>query len=112
VADQSTHLSILSVEDIFYRHCPTAGSSKWSVRFSSQNAACARSVRKVSSHVEYLENRSRDQDVTWQPVRDLTAHRSTTLRLESRCALRLRYVDLVVGIEVAVVVWCCFTVFI
>ena len=34
-----------------------------------------RSVRKVSSHSEYLENRSRDLDVTWQPVRgDLTVH--------------------------------------
>jgi hypothetical protein len=26
---------------------------------------------------------------------------------ESRCALRLRYVDLVVSIEAAVEVWCC-----
>ena len=34
-----------------------------------------RAVRKVSSHFEYLENRSRGLDVTWQPVRgDLTAH--------------------------------------
>ena len=33
----------------------------------------ARAVRKVSSHFEYLENWSRDLDVTWQPVReDLT----------------------------------------
>jgi len=33
------------------------------------------SVRKVSSHYEYLENRSRSLDVTWQPVRgDLTVH--------------------------------------
>ena len=32
-------------------------------------------VRKVSSHFEYLENRSHGLDVTWQPVRgDLTAH--------------------------------------
>jgi hypothetical protein len=28
-----------------------------------------RAVRKVSVHFEYLENRSRDLDVTWQPVR-------------------------------------------
>jgi hypothetical protein len=34
-----------------------------------------------------------------------------TVRSESRCALRLRYVDLVVSIEVAVEVCCCFTVF-
>jgi hypothetical protein len=33
-----------------------------------------------------------------------------TLRSESRCALRLRYVDLVVSIEGAVEVCCCFTV--
>ena len=35
----------------------------------------SRSVRKVSSHFEYLENRLRGLDVTWQPVRgDLTVH--------------------------------------
>ena len=34
-----------------------------------------RGVRKVSGHFEYLENRSRGLDVTWQPVRgDLTVH--------------------------------------
>jgi hypothetical protein len=34
-----------------------------------------RSVRKVSSHFEYLENRLRGLVVTWQPVRgDLTVH--------------------------------------
>jgi hypothetical protein len=33
-----------------------------------------------------------------------------TVRSESRCALRLRYVDLVVSIGVAVEVCCCFTV--
>jgi hypothetical protein len=34
------------------------------------------------------------------------------VRSESRCALRLRYVDLVVSIEVAVEVCCPFSVFI
>jgi hypothetical protein len=34
-----------------------------------------------------------------------------TVRSESRYALRLRHVDLVVSIEVAVEVCCCFTVF-
>jgi hypothetical protein len=34
-----------------------------------------------------------------------------TARSESRCALRLRYVDLVVIIYVAVEVCCCFTIF-
>jgi hypothetical protein len=34
-----------------------------------------RPVQNVSSHFEYLEKRSRDLDVIWQPVRgDLTAH--------------------------------------
>ena len=34
-----------------------------------------RAVRKVSGHFEYLENRSRGLDVTWQPVRgDLTVY--------------------------------------
>jgi hypothetical protein len=36
---------------------------------------------------------------------------ASTVRSESRCAFRLRYVDLVVSIEVAVEVCCCFTVF-
>jgi hypothetical protein len=35
----------------------------------------------------------------------------STVRSESRCALMLRYVDLVVGVEVAVEVICYFTVF-
>jgi hypothetical protein len=34
-----------------------------------------------------------------------------TVRSESRCILRLRYVDLVASIEVVVEVCCCFTVF-
>jgi hypothetical protein len=37
--------------------------------------------------------------------------RECTVRSESRCALRLRYVDLVVSIEVAVEVCCCLSVF-
>jgi hypothetical protein len=37
--------------------------------------------------------------------------RVTTVRSKSRCALRLRYVDLLVRIEVAVEVCCCLTVF-
>jgi hypothetical protein len=35
----------------------------------------------------------------------------STVRSESRCALRLRYVDLVVSNEVAVKVCCCSTAF-
>ena len=38
-------------------------------------ATYTRSVQKVSSHFEYLENRLHGLDVTWQPVRgDLTVH--------------------------------------
>jgi hypothetical protein len=37
--------------------------------------------------------------------------RSSTVLSESRCALWLPYVDLVVSFEVAVEVCCCFTVF-
>jgi hypothetical protein len=33
-----------------------------------------------------------------------------TVRSESRCALRLWYVDLVISVEVSVEVCCCFTV--
>jgi len=34
-----------------------------------------RTVRKESNHFEYLENRSRGFNVTWQPIRgDLTVH--------------------------------------
>ena len=34
-----------------------------------------RAVRKLSSHFEYLDNRSRGFHVAWQPVRrDITAH--------------------------------------
>jgi hypothetical protein len=36
---------------------------------------------------------------------------NNTVRSESPCALRLRYVDLVVSIEVAVEMCCCVTVF-
>jgi hypothetical protein len=36
---------------------------------------------------------------------------TNTVRSGSRCALRLRYVDLVVSIEVAVEVGCCCNVF-
>jgi len=51
-----------------------------------------RDVRKVSSHFEYLENRSSGLDVTWQPVRDLTAHPLS--RGASQSAVRLRWLSL------------------
>jgi hypothetical protein len=38
-------------------------------------------------------------------------HATYRVRSESRCALRLRYVDLVVSISFAFEVCCCFTVF-
>ena len=64
-------------------------------RSSSQNAACTRSVRKVSGHFEYIEYRSRGPGVTWQPVTgDLCASkyievlrrlRDTVRRKDSSC---------------------------
>jgi hypothetical protein len=42
---------------------------------------------------------------------DSQPYEDATVRSESRCALRLRYVGLVVSIEVAVAVCCCLTVF-
>jgi hypothetical protein len=49
------------------------------------------------------------QDVKW-PGSEINYPVSTVLS-ESRCALRSQYVDLVVSIEIAVEVCCCFTVF-
>jgi hypothetical protein len=48
---------------------------------------------------------------TFNSNRLVVAVAKNTVRSESRCALRLRYVDLVVSIEVFVEVCCCFTVF-
>ena len=46
-----------------------------SARFSKSAFDYTRPVRKVSSHFEYLENRWRGLDVTWQPVRsEITVH--------------------------------------
>jgi hypothetical protein len=45
------------------------------------------------------------------PFMDPVPSKYDTVRSESHCALRLRYVDLVVSIEVAVKVCCCFSVF-
>jgi len=47
------------------------------VRADTFHNSCANTwaVRKVSVHFEYLENRSRGLDVTWQPIRgDLAVH--------------------------------------
>jgi hypothetical protein len=43
--------------------------------------------------------------------KDERTNASSTVHMESRYALRLRYVDLVVSVEVAVEVCCCFAVF-
>ena len=54
-----------------------------------------RSVRKVSSHFEYLENRPRGLDLTWQPVRgDLTAHPWILTRGASQSVVRRRWLSL------------------
>jgi hypothetical protein len=43
-------------------------------------------------------------------LRELFPSQNTVLS-ESRCALRLQYVDFIVRIKIAVAVCCCFTVF-
>jgi hypothetical protein len=57
----------------------------------------------MSSH--FLHNKHTCEadgcEVQWYYIGD------NTMRSESRCALRLRYVDLVVSVEVAVEVCCC-----
>ena len=60
-----------------------------------QNFYCVKSVQKVSSHFEYLENWSHGLDVTWQPVReDLTAHPGTLSRGTSQSAVRCHSLSL------------------
>jgi hypothetical protein len=55
-------------------------------------------VREINVHVYIVYEREKERECV------------CTVRSESRCALRLRYVDLVVSIEVAVQVYSCFTV--
>jgi hypothetical protein len=49
----------------------------------------------------------------WKMCQDVCncENAGSIVRSESRCTLRLRYVNLVVSIEVAVEVCCCFTAF-
>jgi len=54
-----------------------------------------RAVQKVSCHFEYLVNRSRGRDVTWQPVKgDLSAHLWTFCHGTSQSAVRRRWLSL------------------
>jgi hypothetical protein len=53
---------------------------------------------------------SKFQQISSDP-RTLLVSSHTTARSESRCALRLRYINLVFSIEVAVEVCYCFSVF-
>jgi hypothetical protein len=53
--------------------------------------AYTRAVPKVASRFEYLENRSRGLDVTWQPVRgDLCIREQSLSRGASQSAVRRR----------------------
>jgi len=63
------HLQVLAIQiGLMY---PKYGDS----RLIPNLSVTTRAVRKVSSHFEYLENRSLGLDVTWQPVRgDLTVY--------------------------------------
>jgi len=52
-----------------------SGSAISLITYDFSQGQVTRAVWKVSSHLEYLENRLRGLDVTWQPVRgDLTVH--------------------------------------
>jgi hypothetical protein len=52
--------------------------------------------------------RDRTCDVGYQSI---IITRDSTVRSECRCKLRVRYVDMIISIDVAVTVCCCFTVF-
>jgi len=54
-----------------------------------------RAVRKISSHFEYLENRSRDPDATWHPEEALLCiHEQLLSRGASQSAVRRRWLSL------------------
>jgi hypothetical protein len=63
------------------------------------------------THDKHVQNVLSYKHNTGHDMRPRRRGQNNTVRSESRCALRLRYVDLVVSIEVAVAVCCCFTVF-
>jgi len=81
----------------------SSNKGRWSPRSSQQvlanlfsfyHNASTRPVRKVSSHFEYLENRSRGLHVTWQPVRgDLTVQQPQS-RGASQSTVRRRLLSL------------------
>jgi len=57
------------------RNCDKLFSGLRRISLSGMMHITKGAVRKVSGHFEYLENRSRGLDVTWQPVRgDLNVH--------------------------------------
>jgi hypothetical protein len=59
---------------------------------------------KIGNMLQIFERRKRR-------MTDDPCNYNATVLSESRCVVRLRYVDLVISIEVAVEVCCCFTVF-
>jgi hypothetical protein len=75
---------------------------------AKQPAALLRSYRTTRMLQQKVKCKGQ---VIWSLRMSLRCSGTYTVRLESRCALRIRYVDLVVSIAVAVEVCCCFTVF-
>jgi hypothetical protein len=69
--------------------------------------ACVRACAHLSLTVAEITKQGSQNSF---PIYICHTYHQNTVRLESRCALRLRYVHLVVSIEVAVEVCCCFTV--
>jgi hypothetical protein len=86
--------------NFLWNMCVTGALSLVSTCETDQSPASRAEIKKEWSHtsIPYVFK-----------ARCLTGN--STLRSESRCAFRLRHVDLVVSIEVAVEVCCCFTVF-
>jgi hypothetical protein len=78
---------------------------------SPDHPARSESLYRLSYRGPLLDNKSVQTVGQVDGINWLGGKFGIYLRSETHCALRLRYVDLVVSIEVAVEVCCCFTVF-
>jgi hypothetical protein len=66
------HEWVCQLQASYRSRCDVASVMLWRSLYRNETP-CTRPVREVFSHFEYLENRPRGLDVTWQPVRgDLT----------------------------------------
>jgi hypothetical protein len=67
--------------------------------------------RNVCTYNSDVGESPTSKNTTFTTGREFEIKQSGTVSSESRCALRLPYVDLVVSIEAAAELCCCFTVF-